>query len=155
MCAARNAFGACFLHVKRTTTSLSTTNTLDNPSSDNSNLILDKHCNKHKNMTGPLPPPPSSAQEFRDAARASAPPDLPPITQPSQVAEQAAAAAQTVPPATDLHQQSLYQSAFSAICGYATAGQYDELVRFAEECDLQVCRIYLLLIVRQEAHDHP
>ena len=94
-------------------------------------------------MPGPLTPPPSSATEMADEARAAAPVEPIPATTP-------------VPPASPIEskQPSLdpYQQIFPTIVNLAKQQDYIQLISVAERCDLNVCflmtdNVMFLLIV--------
>ena len=95
-------------------------------------------------MTGPLTPPPSSAQEIQDAARASVPPETqaPPAVQEPVAAESAIQAEPqpAIQPTSGavLPQLSVYATVYPALSQLASNGAYDEAIRLAETYDLLV-----------------
>jgi COP9 signalosome complex subunit 8 len=82
-------------------------------------------------MTGPLTPPPSSALEIQDATRGPQPAVTPQAAAEATAPQQEEPATTAVPPPI-----STYKDAFIALSDLARSGQYDQLIRFAEDRDL-------------------
>ncbi|KAI0748571.1 hypothetical protein C8Q80DRAFT_747722 [Daedaleopsis nitida] len=113
-------------------------------------------------MTGPPTPPPSSATEIEDAARATLPPPQP-VTEPAVAAEPVAAepaAAAAAPPlpeqvapavASQTAQKTSYELLFPSITELARSGSLQDLIEVAERGDLSAendrhqSRLYLVV----------
>lgn len=88
---------------------------------------------RHTRMTGPPTPPPTSAIELEDAARASGAPDVAQTAAPQPADPTAPISVQPVAFAPNA-----YRQAFSTILNLAAHERYQELVDVAEFSDLNV-----------------
>ena len=97
-------------------------------------------------MSGPPTPPPSSALEIEDAARATVAPVQPtaaPPDTPQAPTEQPAA----IVPSVSVPPTNRYIQAFTAIIDLASHARYEELSQAAELADLNVRLSPMLAII--------
>ena len=111
-------------------------------------------------MTGPPTPPPTSAIEIEDAARASLPPVQPPPAQPEGEETPPVAPPTTEPAPQDslpqpspqpVQQKTSYELLFPSVAELARSGNITELIAFAERADLSVSYFTGVLPLRSVA----